>query len=183
MTSLCTSTHSLQDAIGPCGNYPCRNGGRCLDTVSAVTGNRTFFCLCETGWKGSICDIKGRLKLYVRCFKCNCLIWFVKNIFAFIQNCLIIHYHSPEASLGWSRWDDWSQCSTTCGNGYHVRQRKCKNLDSGADLPSSQCYGRDTEYKACQYRKCPSKTKNPHDFENDRIVFFHDFACFDHKYT
>ncbi|XP_034312530.2 SCO-spondin isoform X1 [Magallana gigas] len=106
------------DAIGPCGNHPCKNGGRCLDTISAVSGNRTFFCLCQNGWKGDICDIK-------------------------------------EESLGWAQWVEWSQCSTTCGNGYHIRQRKCKNLDSGMDLASSKCYGRDTDYKACQFRKCP----------------------------
>ena len=58
----------------------------------------------------------------------------------------------------WSLWSNWTDCSTTCGNGTQSRNRTCTNpfpQHGGQD-----CVGNKTQYRSCDYirKECPSKT-------------------------
>ncbi|VDI01369.1 Hypothetical predicted protein [Mytilus galloprovincialis] len=106
------------EAVGPCGSYPCKNDGRCLDNYRDEDGNRIYLCLCSNGWGGNNCDIlKHRLT--------------------------------------WSDWSGWGECSASCGNGYQIRNRACKDTVTDEDRPDSDCYGSDIEYQTCPYIDCP----------------------------
>ncbi|XP_076098251.1 SCO-spondin-like [Mytilus galloprovincialis] len=106
------------EAVGPCGSYPCKNDGRCLDNYRDEDGNRIYLCLCSNGWGGHNCDIlKHRLT--------------------------------------WSDWSGWGECSASCGNGYQIRNRGCKDTVTDEDRPDSDCYGSDIEYQTCPYKDCP----------------------------
>ena len=35
--------------------------------------------------------------------------------------------HKYNSIIGLSQWENWSQCSTTCGNGNKLRQRSCQD--------------------------------------------------------
>lgn len=54
---------------------------------------------------------------------------------------------------GWSDWDEWSECSVTCGNGTQQRSRSCNNpapLHDGKD-----CTGDAMDVKQCSTGHCP----------------------------
>lgn len=54
---------------------------------------------------------------------------------------------------GWSEWDEWSQCSVTCGNGYNKRLRTCTN--PYPKYGGIACEGNEVEVKVCHVGKCP----------------------------
>ncbi|CAD6185304.1 unnamed protein product [Caenorhabditis auriculariae] len=47
----------------------------------------------------------------------------------------------------WSEWEEWSDCSTTCGQGSQKRLRKCVN--------GYECTGPANEMRFCQIASCP----------------------------
>ncbi|CAB4006795.1 Hypothetical predicted protein, partial [Paramuricea clavata] len=48
---------------------------------------------------------------------------------------------------GWSVWQDWSRCRSSCGSGVRVRKRTCSDpKQSDGGLP---CYGNNAEEKVC----------------------------------
>ncbi|ETN82655.1 thrombospondin type 1 domain protein [Necator americanus] len=47
----------------------------------------------------------------------------------------------------WSDWEDWSECSATCGQGNQSRMRTCEN--------GSGCPGSNREIRFCQLTSCP----------------------------
>lgn len=53
----------------------------------------------------------------------------------------------------WSKWDEWSQCSETCGNGTKSRKRYCTNPApyNGGKF----CTGNNTEVTHCNVKECP----------------------------
>ncbi|CAC5378585.1 HMCN [Mytilus coruscus] len=54
---------------------------------------------------------------------------------------------------GWSTWNTWEACTTTCGTGQHRRRRHCNNptpANGGAS-----CQGGDYEYISCKPSLCP----------------------------
>ncbi|KAJ8305884.1 hypothetical protein KUTeg_016429 [Tegillarca granosa] len=115
-----STIYVLQEAVGPCGSYPCQNNGRCLDTKS-TKGHRMYICICPEGWTGQNCHKKG-----------------------------------TEEALEWAAWEDWGTCSASCGHAYQKRVRKCLETSNGKSHPSTECYGRDVEYRACLFKECPS---------------------------
>ncbi|VDK52068.1 unnamed protein product [Anisakis simplex] len=48
----------------------------------------------------------------------------------------------------WANWQDWSECSVTCGHGQQIRRRTCQ--PDGAS-----CDGNEKEYRFCQDSACP----------------------------
>ena len=53
----------------------------------------------------------------------------------------------------WSKWNDWSACSRTCGIGQKRRSRTCTNpppANGGKD-----CVGNKDETRECSNRICP----------------------------
>ena len=57
----------------------------------------------------------------------------------------------------WNAWSDWSQCSTTCGNGLKIRTRACVNNVTGEIVSSLLCHGQETEQANCYIADCPGK--------------------------
>ena len=53
----------------------------------------------------------------------------------------------------WNSWGDFSKCSTTCGPGIKVRNRKCNDPAPKGD--GSQCPNRGSESVACEKSPCP----------------------------
>ena len=59
----------------------------------------------------------------------------------------------------WGTWGNWSECSTTCGDGEHMRVRLC---DSPApDNGGSECVGEMTDTIPCNSTDCPCKYESP----------------------
>ena len=56
---------------------------------------------------------------------------------------------------GWSRWTQWTECSTSCGNGTRHRVRTCTEpvpMHGGRD-----CVGENMQSRPCFLRHCPGK--------------------------
>lgn len=53
----------------------------------------------------------------------------------------------------WSDWGNWSECSTTCGDGEKNRKRLCNNPspDNGGEF----CVGDPFDFKQCNNIDCP----------------------------
>lgn len=47
--------------------------------IFVVFGNRIFFCLCQNGWKGDICDIKGLYNYDQKIYFFNDFFFFFKK--------------------------------------------------------------------------------------------------------
>ena len=52
----------------------------------------------------------------------------------------------------WAQWGDWSQCSQTCGEGIHTRQRACSN--PAPKNGGKSCEGLGNESRKCLIRQC-----------------------------
>ena len=65
---------------------------------------------------------------------------------------LVSQYHSntPSSDIEreWQQWGNWSQCTSSCGEGVRIRARACSVLDG-------QCLGNSTEAKVCKIAECP----------------------------
>ena len=54
MSNKTAGSHFFGSFSDPCGPNPCLNNGQCSD----VHGNAV--CVCDTGFKGRYCHVKGR---------------------------------------------------------------------------------------------------------------------------
>ena len=52
----------------------------------------------------------------------------------------------------WQGWGQWSECSTSCGNGSKVRARACSEPAFGGN---DTCVGNSTETTDCLRSECP----------------------------
>ena len=53
---------------------------------------------------------------------------------------------------GWSAWESWGMCSTTCGVGMRSRKRSCTN-----PRPyhfKDHCFGESVDYELCNIKSC-----------------------------
>lgn len=67
-------------------------------------------------------------------------------------------HHAPLCNAvdgGWTRWSEWNQCSTTCGNGTQTRNRSC--TDPIPQYGGEDCSGDTIETKRCHLRHCPGE--------------------------
>lgn len=68
-----------------------------------------------------------------------------------------VHYN--ELSLivdgNWSTWEEWNDCSATCGGGQQHRTRSCS--DPKPQYGGKDCNGQGRETKTCSSKPCPSK--------------------------
>ena len=55
----------------------------------------------------------------------------------------------------WGPWDDWGECSVTCGDGTSTRTRQCNW--PAAQRGGAACTGDATETKPCSMSPCPGK--------------------------
>ncbi|XP_035222665.1 hemicentin-1-like isoform X3 [Stegodyphus dumicola] len=61
---------------------------------------------------------------------------------------LIVQVHGK-----WSNWQEWGQCSASCGDGEQSRQRFCN--DPAPKNGGKTCIGLSNEVKKCNERPCP----------------------------
>ena len=55
----------------------------------------------------------------------------------------------------WAEWDNWTECSVSCGNGTVQRRRACS--DPLPDNGGLYCNGSDTEIEQCSLDPCRGK--------------------------
>ncbi|KAL8625611.1 hypothetical protein ACOMHN_043886 [Nucella lapillus] len=58
-------------------------------------------------------------------------------------------------TLDWGTWEDWGQCSVTCGRGWRMRKRKCMDQVTSQSVSELECFGPDVEYGVCVLQDCP----------------------------
>lgn len=57
----------------------------------------------------------------------------------------------------WTQWDEWTDCSVTCGNGTKQRHRSCSNPQP--DNGGMYCEGNDTDVEECVLEPCRGTKK------------------------
>ena len=94
-------------------------------------------CLCL---EVSVCQCSS-LCIVHNMFCCFCCFWWL---------CIV--------NGGWSRWEDWSPCSETCGErGFQMRSRTCNNpRPQHGGLP---CAGSQQSVQKCREPPCAGKVQ------------------------
>ena len=66
---------------------------------------------------------------------------------------ICLHPLFPAVHGGWTRWSEWTECSTTCNDGTQTRTRSCTNPEPmyGGD----DCEGEWVENRNCFLKHCP----------------------------
>ena len=59
---------------------------------------------------------------------------------------------------GWTEWDDWSACSTTCGDGIQTSSRSCTNPSQAGT--GALCEGENTKTQKCHVTDCTCRFNN-----------------------
>ena len=67
----------------------------------------------------------------------------------------INRYYKTSVFGGWSEFEEWSECSTTCGGGTQTRTRSCTNPAPAYD--GLDCQGESSETQDCNNQNCPGK--------------------------
>lgn len=65
-------------------------------------------------------------------------------------------FHSVSVNGGYSRWEEWGPCSSSCGQGLQERIRLCNNPEPTNGGRS--CSGPSVETRKCQTGLCPGRT-------------------------
>ncbi|VDI00055.1 Hypothetical predicted protein, partial [Mytilus galloprovincialis] len=53
----------------------------------------------------------------------------------------------------WAEWNEWSECTISCGKGYKLRNRSC--TDPSPQFGGELCNGNETETDICNTNDCP----------------------------
>ena len=76
-----------------------------------------------------------------------------------------------EIDGGWSEWEAWTECTTSCGPGTKSRSRTCSSPEPSPNgLP---CSGEDSETESCEKAGCEGK-------KNQDIVIFYFYSEFNY---
>nr|CAH7768425.1 unnamed protein product [Callosobruchus chinensis] len=146
-----------------CNNPPPSNGGKPCSGPSIAVSN----CTVHGGWSDwsvwSACSATCGTAVKIRLRTCtNPAPAFGGRVCVGqdrLEAYCTEHPPCPAEAVdgGWSPWSPWSSCSTNCGEGYEIRQRKCNNP---APLNGGQyCKGNDVEYNVCRNDSCPEQRR------------------------
>ncbi|XP_075228407.1 hemicentin-1-like isoform X2 [Lycorma delicatula] len=112
--------------------------GPCNKTCGGGEQERKRYC------GGNINNTKEMSSPIVILDKSNCLGDYVQHRKCNIAPC--------QMDDGWTKWSDWSSCSSTCGESTRQRTRECKTERPALDgLP---CIGPAIQYEFCQVPAC-----------------------------
>lgn len=134
------------DDYDECQINPCLNGS-CTDKLGG------YSCDCDIGFSGSDCDINID----------DCAVHVCQNNATCIDE---VNYYTCSCEYGytgklceitmvdgsWSDWDNWTECSVSCGNGTIQRWRAC--ADPLPDNGGKMCEGSETEIEICSLEPC-----------------------------
>ncbi|XP_063444324.1 sushi, von Willebrand factor type A, EGF and pentraxin domain-containing protein 1-like [Mytilus trossulus] len=129
-----------------CQMNPCVNGS-CTDKL------RGYSCACDIGFTGSNCDINiDDCAVHVCQNNATC----IDEVNSYACSC-DYGYTGELCEItmvdgSWSDWDNWTECSVSCGNGTIQRWRAC--ADPLPDNGGKQCEGSDTEIEICSLEPC-----------------------------
>ena len=134
------------DDVDGCATEPC-DQGNCTDKLGG------YLCKCDVGFKGDNCDTNiddctahacqnnASCQDEVNDYSCSCEYGFTG------QMCEIAMVDGE-----WAEWDNWTECSVSCGNGTVQRRRACS--DPLPDNGGLYCNGSDTEIEQCSLDPC-----------------------------
>lgn len=57
---------------------------------------------------------------------------------------------------GWSDYEDFGECSRTCGGGIKIRNRYCNN--PRPMYGGQHCFGKKKDYEICASNRCPEES-------------------------
>ena len=57
--------------------------------------------------------------------------------------------------VGWTAWKEESTCSTSCGGGIKLLERKCALLENGTVMQNWLCEGAYRSFDKCNTHECP----------------------------
>ncbi|KAH3713144.1 hypothetical protein DPMN_072929 [Dreissena polymorpha] len=134
------------DDYDECLSRPCLHG-RCNDKLDG------FSCTCDKGFKGQQCDVNIDDCMKHVCvngatcvdgigdYTCTCVNNFTGRL------CEIQMVNGK-----WTEWGNWSECSTSCGEGQVIRTRLCNNPTP--DNGGKYCIGSDIDTRPCHLSVC-----------------------------
>ena len=67
--------------------------------------------------------------------------------------CFFYYYFAVDGM--WGDWEEWSDCSLTCGDGTQMRERNCDN--PARAFGGNDCMGEDEESQSCNKAACPTQ--------------------------
>ena len=73
---------------------------------------------------------------------------------------------------GWSDWQNWGECSTSCSIGIRTRTRACNNpVPKYGGEHCSEAGATNFESKICEASSCKGKASMIHQFTDYGIIF------------
>jgi hypothetical protein len=155
-TAYCTAGKVGKDPVCTCGDMVLSDSGACNKHKCAEWGQ-------WTPWGSCSADCGGGTKTRER--KCD-------NDPAFCGthpsdvSCQCSGVSSQETECGnrkcaaWTKWQEWTSCSASCGGGERERLRTCQNdkafcTGANANKDACKCAGDGTGNEKCNTHKCP----------------------------